>query len=63
MDWLCKTDPKTVIVLLHLIDQVPVLDNGERIEAMDLANTARRVKRVYDQGLERRQKSYTLVSV
>lgn len=51
-------DPKTIaddaISLLSRIEHRTFLNNSECLEAMDLANIARRVKHVYDQALEER---------
>ena len=51
-------DPKTiadaVITLLTRIEHRPSLDNSKCLEAMDIANIARRIRRVYDEVLEER---------
>ena len=51
-------DPKTiadaVIALLTRIKHRPLLDNSKCLEAMDIANIARRIRRVYDEVLEER---------
>jgi hypothetical protein len=51
-------DPKTtadaVTKLLSRIEHRAFLDNSNCLEAMDLANVARRVRRVYDEVLEER---------
>ena len=52
-------DPKTIAdamtMLLARIKHRALIDNSKCLEAMDLANIARRVKRVYEQVLEERQ--------
>ena len=51
-------DPKTitdaVITLLTRIEHRPSLDNSECLEAMNIANVARRIRRVYDELMEER---------
>lgn len=51
-------DPKTitdaVIALLSRINHRPLLDNSKCLEAMDIENIARRIRRVYNEVIEER---------
>jgi glycosyltransferase involved in cell wall biosynthesis len=47
-----KTIADAVINLLTRIPRRPLLDNSRCLEAMDIANIARRIRRVYDELLE-----------
>ncbi len=50
-----KAIADAVIALLTRIKNRPSLDNSESLEAMDITNIARRVRRVYDEVLEERR--------
>jgi len=49
-----KTIADTVISLLSRVKHRPSLDNSKCLEAMDIDNIARRIRRVYDEVLKAR---------